>query len=158
MHTFERILLALLLLAAAALNLGARTIRDVEYAAPAGTTAIVRLGAVVAPRGSSSTAPRPAASPSPKTRRGSMTQSTRYADDVARVPEIPLYRELSPALARFRAQPTEEHKRQINQIIRDEAPLVPLIYGQSLVVHSRKIRNVSMNATGGLTLSAVTES
>lgn len=65
---------------------------------------------------------------------------------------------MDAALARFRAQPTEEHKRQINQIIRDEAPLVPLIYGQSVVVHSRKIRNVSMNATGVLTLSAVTVS
>ncbi|MEA2491271.1 MAG: peptide/nickel transport system substrate-binding protein [Acidobacteriota bacterium] len=63
---------------------------------------------------------------------------------------------MDAALARFREQPTEEHKREINQIIREAAPLVPLIYGQSVVVHTRKIRNVSMNATGVLTLSAVT--
>lgn len=65
---------------------------------------------------------------------------------------------MDAALARFREQPTEEHKRQINQIIRDEAPLLPLIYGQSVVVHSRKIRNVSMGPTGMLPLSGVTVS
>lgn len=65
---------------------------------------------------------------------------------------------MDAALARFRAQPTEEHKQEINKIIREEAPLLPLIYGQSVVVHSRKIRNVSMSATGVLTLSAVTVS
>jgi len=63
---------------------------------------------------------------------------------------------MDAALSRFREQPTEEHKKEINRIIRDEAPLVPLIYGQAVVVHSRKIRNVSMNATGVLTLSGVT--
>ena len=63
---------------------------------------------------------------------------------------------MDAALARFRAQPTEENKRAIHQIIRDEAPLVPLIYGQSVVVHSRKIRKVSMSPTGVLTLSGVT--
>jgi ABC-type transport system substrate-binding protein len=65
---------------------------------------------------------------------------------------------MDAALARFREQPTEDHKREINRIIRDEAPLVPLIYGQAVVVHSRKIRNVSMTATGMLTLSGVTVS
>lgn len=65
---------------------------------------------------------------------------------------------MDAALARFREQPTEEHKKAINQIIRDEAPLLPLIYGQSVVVHSRKIKNVSMSATGVLPLSAVTVS
>lgn len=63
---------------------------------------------------------------------------------------------MDAALARFREQPTEEHKREIHRLIREEAPLVPLIYGQSLVVHSRKMRNVSMSATGILTLSGVT--
>jgi cationic peptide transport system substrate-binding protein len=60
---------------------------------------------------------------------------------------------MDAALARFREQPTEDHKREINRIVREEAPLVP--YGQSVVVHSRKMRNVSMNATGMLTLSDV---
>jgi ABC-type transport system substrate-binding protein len=60
------------------------------------------------------------------------------------------------ALMRFREAPTDENKRQIDSLVREEAPLVPLIYGQSLVVHSRKIRNVSVSATGVLSLAAVT--
>lgn len=62
---------------------------------------------------------------------------------------------MDAALATFREHPTEEHKREIQRIIRDEAPLVPLIYGQSVVVHSRKMRNVAVSATGVLTLSGV---
>ena len=65
---------------------------------------------------------------------------------------------MDAALARFREEPTEEHKRDIHRIVREEAPLVPLIYGQSVVVHSRKMRNVSVSATGVLTLSGVTVS
>jgi ABC-type transport system substrate-binding protein len=60
------------------------------------------------------------------------------------------------ALMRFRDRPTEEHRRELDRLIREEAPLVPLIYGQSVVVHSRKVRNVSVSATGVLTLSSVT--
>ncbi len=60
------------------------------------------------------------------------------------------------ALMRFREAPTDENKRQIDRLVREEAPLVPLIYGQSLVVHSRKIRNVSVSATGVLSLASVT--
>ncbi len=63
---------------------------------------------------------------------------------------------MDAALARFREQPTDEHKREIHRMVHDEAPLVPLIYGQSLVVHSRKMRNVSVSATGVLTLAGVT--
>ncbi len=65
---------------------------------------------------------------------------------------------MDAALARFREQPTEDNKRVLNQLVRDEALFVPLIYGQSVVLHSRKIRNVSMSPTGVLTLSAVTVS
>ena len=63
---------------------------------------------------------------------------------------------MDAALARFRDNPSEDNKREIHRIVREEAPLVPLIYGQSVVVHSRKMRNVSVSATGVLTLSAVT--
>ncbi len=65
---------------------------------------------------------------------------------------------MDAALARFREQPTEEHKREIHRLVREEAPLVPLIYGQSVVVHSRKMRNVSVSATGVIALSGVTVS
>ena len=60
------------------------------------------------------------------------------------------------ALMRFRENPTEENKRELDRLVREEAPLVPLIYGQSVVVHSRRIRNVSVSATGVLALSSVT--
>jgi peptide/nickel transport system substrate-binding protein len=60
------------------------------------------------------------------------------------------------ALTRFRQTPTEENKRELDRIVREEAPLVPLIYGQAVMVHSRKIRNVSVSATGVLSLSSVT--
>jgi len=63
---------------------------------------------------------------------------------------------MDAALMRFREQPTEENKREIHRIVREEAPLVPLIYGQSVVVHSRRMRNVSVSATGVLTLAAIT--
>ena len=59
-------------------------------------------------------------------------------------------------MTHFREAPTEENKRQIDRLVREEAPLVPLIYGQSVVIHSRKIRNVSVSATGVLSLSSVT--
>ena len=60
------------------------------------------------------------------------------------------------ALMRFREQPTEENKREIHRMVREEAPLVPLIYGQSVVVHSRRIRNVAVTATGEVSLARVT--
>ncbi|MFP5245593.1 MAG: ABC transporter substrate-binding protein, partial [Thermoanaerobaculia bacterium] len=63
---------------------------------------------------------------------------------------------MDAALERFRESPTEENKRDIHRLVREEAPLVPLIYGQSVVVHSRRMRNVSVSATGVLSLAGVT--
>ncbi len=60
------------------------------------------------------------------------------------------------ALLRFREQPTEENKRELHRLVKEEAPLVPLIYGQSVVVHARKVRNVSVTATGVVSLAGVT--
>jgi ABC-type transport system substrate-binding protein len=65
---------------------------------------------------------------------------------------------MDAALARFRTNPSEEHKREIHRMVQEEAPLVPLIYGQSVVVHSRKLRNVSIAATGVMSLAGVTVS
>jgi len=62
---------------------------------------------------------------------------------------------MDAALARFRDMPTEENKREISRIVREEAPLVPLIYGQAVVVHSRKMRNVNATATGMLSLAGI---
>ena len=63
---------------------------------------------------------------------------------------------MDTALARFRADPSEENKRQIHRLVAEEAPLVPLIYGQSMVAHARKVRNVSVTATGVMSLAGVT--
>jgi hypothetical protein len=54
--------------------------------------------------------------------------------------------------------PSEENKREIHRLVREQAPLVPLIYGQSVVLHSRRMRNVALSATGVLTLASVTVS
>lgn len=63
---------------------------------------------------------------------------------------------MDAALARFREDPTDTRNRELHQLIREEAPLVSLIYGQSVVVHSRRMRNVALSATGVLTMSGVT--
>lgn len=63
---------------------------------------------------------------------------------------------MDAALARFREQPNEGNKRAIHQLVQEEAPLLPLIYGQSVVVHSRRMRHVNASATGVLSLSGVT--
>jgi ABC-type transport system substrate-binding protein len=63
---------------------------------------------------------------------------------------------MDAALARFRANPSEENKKEIHRLVAEEAPLVPLIYGQSVVVHSRKLRNVTVSATGVMSLADVT--
>lgn len=63
--------------------------------------------------------------------------------------------EVDDALLRFRESPTEENKQTIQRLIRDEAPLVPLLYGQSVVAHSRGLRNVFTDATGSLKLAGI---
>lgn len=63
---------------------------------------------------------------------------------------------MDAALARFRTEPTEDNKRAIHRLVTEEAPLVPLIYGQSVAVHSRKLRNVTVSATGVMSLAGVT--
>lgn len=60
------------------------------------------------------------------------------------------------ALARFRSAPSDTNRQEIDRIIRDEAPLVPLMYGQSTVVHSRRLRNVTISPIGSLPLAEVT--
>jgi ABC-type transport system substrate-binding protein len=59
------------------------------------------------------------------------------------------------ALARFREHPTEENRQRIESIVRDEAPLIPLIYGQSTVIHARRLRNVTISPIGILPLNDI---
>ncbi|MGZ5432266.1 MAG: ABC transporter substrate-binding protein [Thermoanaerobaculia bacterium] len=59
------------------------------------------------------------------------------------------------ALAAFREAPTEENRQKLEELVREEAPLMPLIYGQSVVSHSRKVRGVSVSSTGIVPLAAL---
>jgi peptide/nickel transport system substrate-binding protein len=59
------------------------------------------------------------------------------------------------ALARFRVQPAEGNRQEIESIVRNEAPLVPLIYGQSTVIHARRLRNVTISPIGILPLNDI---
>jgi ABC-type oligopeptide transport system substrate-binding subunit len=59
------------------------------------------------------------------------------------------------ALATFREAPTEENRKELERLVRDEAPLLPLIYGQSVVSHSRKVRGVTLSSTGIVPLAGV---
>lgn len=60
------------------------------------------------------------------------------------------------ALLLYRENPSDENRRELDRIVRDEAPLVPLVYGQSVVVHSRRIRSIHVSATGVLSFGQVT--
>lgn len=51
-------------------------------------------------------------------------------------------------LASYRANPSEAKLSEILRLVREEAPLLPLMYGQSIVVYSRKLRNVTLSADG----------
>jgi len=59
------------------------------------------------------------------------------------------------ALAAFREEPTDAHRNELERIVREEAPLLPLIYGQSVVSHTRKVRGVSVSSTGIVPLAGI---
>ena len=59
------------------------------------------------------------------------------------------------ALAAFREAPTEENRTRLEKLIREEAPLLPLTYGHSVVSHTRKVRGVILSSTGIVPLAAV---
>lgn len=58
------------------------------------------------------------------------------------------------ALQRFRENPTEANRNELFRIINEAAPLLPLVYGQSIVVHARRVKNVAVTSTGVLSLAA----
>ena len=60
------------------------------------------------------------------------------------------------AVARFRSAPTDTHRHELDRLIREEAPFVPLMYGQSTAVHVRRLRNVAISPIGILPLADVT--
>ncbi|HXG58282.1 MAG TPA: ABC transporter substrate-binding protein, partial [Thermoanaerobaculia bacterium] len=62
------------------------------------------------------------------------------------------------AILAFRQQPSDDNRKAIESLLLTEAPLVPLMYGQPLVVHSPRLRNVRCTAAGVVCLSAVSVS
>jgi ABC-type transport system substrate-binding protein len=59
-------------------------------------------------------------------------------------------------LGRFRIEPTEGNRRAIEQLIADEVPFLPLIYGQASALHVRRVRDVTLTPTGSMSLAGVT--
>jgi len=55
-------------------------------------------------------------------------------------------------LVRFRIDPSDANRRELEQLIVDEAPFLPLIYGQSSAVHARRVRDVVLTPTGSVFL------
>ena len=59
-------------------------------------------------------------------------------------------------LERFRMDPSDANRRELERIIADEAPFVPLVYGQLCVIHNRRFRNVTLSPTGTISLAGMT--
>jgi ABC-type transport system substrate-binding protein len=49
------------------------------------------------------------------------------------------------ALLRFRSDPSEDNRGAIQAIMTSEVPFVPLVYGHTTVVHSRRLRRVPIS-------------
>jgi len=59
-------------------------------------------------------------------------------------------------LGRFRIDPSDTNRREIEHFIADEVPFLPLVYGQSSAVHAHRIREVMLTPTGSMSLARVT--
>jgi len=59
------------------------------------------------------------------------------------------------ALERFRNDPSDTNRLAIDALVRSEMPLLPLVFGQSSALHSRRLRDVTITATGLLPLADV---
>jgi ABC-type transport system substrate-binding protein len=56
--------------------------------------------------------------------------------------------EMDAALATYRADPSPAHRKTITEMIDREAILVPLVYGSSTAVRTRKVKNVYVSPAG----------
>jgi peptide/nickel transport system substrate-binding protein len=63
--------------------------------------------------------------------------------------------EMDAALAAYRADPQEGRWQEVAQLLRDEAPLLPLLYGAAILAHAWRVRNVTPSAFGWLPLGEV---
>src|SRR5262249_34237866 len=55
---------------------------------------------------------------------------------------------IDAALKRHRDSPTVDHRAAVLALIQSEAPFVPLMYGPTIYVHSRRVRNFTPPAIG----------
>jgi peptide/nickel transport system substrate-binding protein len=55
---------------------------------------------------------------------------------------------MDEALRRFREDPTSENRAAVLQIVAREVPLLPLMYGPSVVVSAWKVKNVDVSPLG----------
>ena len=56
--------------------------------------------------------------------------------------------EMDAALAAYRADPSPAHRKAISEMIDREAILLPLVYGSSTAVRTRKVKNVYVSPAG----------
>ena len=55
---------------------------------------------------------------------------------------------MDEALRRFRQDPTPENRAAVLQIVAREVPLLPLMYGPTVVVSAWRIKNVDVSPLG----------
>ena len=55
---------------------------------------------------------------------------------------------MDAALAAYRADPSPANRKTITEMIDREAILVPLVYGSSTAVRTRKVKNVYVSPAG----------
>jgi ABC-type oligopeptide transport system substrate-binding subunit len=63
--------------------------------------------------------------------------------------------ETDTLLRRYRADPKDEHRIAIEHVISESLPFLPLVYGQSSPVNTRRVRNVNVTASGTVALCEV---
>lgn len=59
------------------------------------------------------------------------------------------------ALERFRSNPSDENRQAVERIVREEMPLLPLVFGQSAALHSHRVRDVMISPTGSVPLADI---
>jgi ABC-type transport system substrate-binding protein len=64
-------------------------------------------------------------------------------------------RQMDAALARFREQRTDDARNEVMRLIADEVPMLPLMYGPTVVVHSWRVQNFEPSPLGLPNLATV---
>ena len=62
---------------------------------------------------------------------------------------------MDAALVAYRADPSPAHRKAITDMIEQQAILVPLVYGASTAIRSRKVKNVNITPANHLPFADV---